>query len=42
MPLEISLVSLLEFGSTGENSNVNWTQGRALESEEDNVVWSRC
>jgi hypothetical protein len=42
MPLEISLVFLPEFGSTGETSDVIWTKGRALENEEANVVVSRC
>jgi hypothetical protein len=42
MPLEISLVFLHEFDSTGEKSDVTWTQGRALESEKVNVMMSRC
>jgi hypothetical protein len=41
MPLEIWLVFLSEFGSNAENSDVTWTQSRALESEEGNVVASR-
>jgi hypothetical protein len=41
MPLEISLVFLHEFGSTGEKSDVTWTQGSAVESEKGNVTVSR-